>query len=75
MTENILNLYNQVQEKMDFLKMAGNELEYSPATIKNNWVNGMQIIPQKHQKAFHGLLLNWLKQESARREAVIRENS
>ena len=75
MIKNILNLYNEVEHKTDFLLEAESEFDYSASTIKTHWVGGLKKIPEKFQERFHSFTLNWLKQERVRKSKRIRDNA
>lgn len=75
MTKNIINIYDNLFDKMAFLKAAGLEFGYRPNTIRNHMMRGIQEIPVKLQEPMHTYIVNWASQELVRKQALIVENS
>lgn len=74
MRDNIDALYGEVKEKTEFKKELANVTGYAYRTIDVHWFTGARIIPEAQQEATHSLLINWLKQEKTKREAIIKAN-
>jgi len=64
MENNIKNLYNQVDNKFDFILLLSKEFKVKPNSIRTNWFATYYSIPNKHQARVIELLQNTIKTQN-----------
>jgi len=50
MNQNIKQLFNQIDNKFDFILLLSKEFKVKPNSIRNNWFAAYYSIPQKHEQ-------------------------
>ena len=64
MENNIKNLYNQVDNKFDFILLLSNEFKVKPNSIRTNWFSTFYSVPNKHQDRVIELLQNTIQRQN-----------
>ena len=64
MENNIKNLFNQVDNKFDFILLLSKEFKVKPNSIRTNWFATYYSIPNKHQARVIQLLQNTIKTQN-----------
>lgn len=64
MIDNIKTLYQQVNKKTDFIKMAADDLGKSPLTLRQHWFGLFWSIPEEHQERVVELLQRTISQQN-----------
>ena len=64
MEHNIKNLFNQVENKFDFILLLSKEFKVKPNSIRTNWFSTYYSIPNKHQARVIELLQNTIKTQN-----------
>jgi len=64
MQENIKHLFNQIENKFDFILLLSKEFKVKPNSIRNNWFAAYYSIPQKHESRVLEILQNTIKQQN-----------
>ena len=64
MKSNIKNLYDQVDNKFDFIILLSKEFKIKPSSIRTNWFSTFYSVPDKHQKRVVQLLQNTIKSQN-----------
>jgi hypothetical protein len=64
MENNIKNLFNQVDNKFDFILLLSKEFKVKPNSIRTNWFATYYSIPNKHQARVIELLQNTIKTQN-----------
>ena len=64
MENNIKNLYNQVDNKFDFILLLSNEFKLKPNSIRTNWFATFYSVPNKHQDRVIELLQNTIQRQN-----------
>lgn len=63
MTDNIKNLFEQIDEKSNFIKLVAKEVGNTPLSIRTHWFSNFWAIPEKHQERVVELLQNTIKNQ------------
>ena len=61
MNENIKELFDQIENKLDFINLLSNEFKTKPNSIRNNWFSSYYSIPEKHEPRVKRLIIKKLK--------------
>ena len=61
MINEIQKRYQQIPNKLEFIKELAEELGKQPRSIQTNWFAGFRIIPVKYQEKVLTKLNNWKK--------------
>ena len=64
MENNIKNLYDQVDNKFDFIMLLSNEFKLKPSSIRTNWFATFYSVPNKHQTRVIELLQNTIQRQN-----------
>ena len=64
MNENIKELFDQIENKLDFINLLSNEFKTKPNSIRNNWFSSYYSIPEKHEPRVIELLQNTIKSQN-----------
>lgn len=64
MNQNIKELFNQIDNKFDFILLLSNEFHVKPSSIRTNWFSTYFSIPEKHKDRVLQLLQNTIKQQN-----------
>ena len=64
MQENIKHLFNQIENKFDFILLLSKEFKVKPNSIRNNWFAAYYSIPQKHESRVLEILQNTIRQQN-----------
>ena len=64
MNQNIKQLFNQIDNKFDFILLLSKEFKVKPNSIRNNWFAAYYSIPQKHELRVLEILQNTIKQQN-----------
>lgn len=68
-----MELYDRVIDKNEFIELLSNEFGLSKASIKSNWFSSL-MIPEKHQKRVHQLLINRISCEIRTSKSMIKKS-
>lgn len=74
MNDNIKELYSQVLEKNDFIKLVANEYGRSESSVRSNWLSTFSI-PDHFKKRVHELLISTLKLQINKTKRMIKNES
>jgi len=66
--DNIQNLYHQLYNKTEFVKLVAVELDRSPNTLAHHWFARFWQIPREFEDRVILLLQNTISQQEARKE-------
>lgn len=72
MKDNIKELYSQVLEKNDFIKLLANEYGRSESSIQTNWLSTFSI-PDHFKERVHELLISTLKSQMNKTKRMIKK--
>lgn len=61
MIDNIKYLYDQIEDKTEFIKEVAKDRKKRPLTIRNHWFGQFLAIPEEHQERVIELLQNKIK--------------
>lgn len=78
MRENILNIYDDLDEKEKFRDFVADELGIGRSTLHKYFINrDSKPSPTvtRNEKELHKLIVNWRKQELQRSGAILQENA
>ena len=64
MKSNIKNLYDQVDNKFDFIILLSKEFKIKPSSIRTNWFSTFYSIPEKHEQRVIELLQNTIQRQN-----------
>ena len=64
MQENIKHLFNQIENKFDFILLLSKEFKVKPNSIRNNWFSSYYSIPEKHEQRVIELLQNTIQRQN-----------
>jgi|TARA_R110002111_G_scaffold8225_2_gene30728 hypothetical protein len=64
MENNIKNLYDQIENKFDFILLLANEFKVKPNSVRTNWFATYYSIPEKHEPRVIELLQNTIKSQN-----------
>ena len=64
MNTNIKQLFNQIENKFDFIILLSNEFKVKPNSIRTNWFATYYSIPTKHEARVLELLQNTIRQQN-----------
>jgi len=64
MNQNIKQLFNQIDNKFDFIILLSNEFKVKPNSIRTNWFSTYYSIPQKHESRVLEILQNTIRQQN-----------
>ena len=64
MNQNIKQLFNQIDNKFDFILLLSKEFKVKPNSIRNNWFAAYYSIPKKHELRVLEILQNTIKQQN-----------
>ena len=64
MNQNIKQLFNQIDNKFDFILLLSNEFHVKPSSIRTNWFSTYYSITQKHESRVLEILQNTIRQQN-----------
>ena len=64
MQENIKHLFNQIENKFDFILLLSKEFKVKPNSIRNNWFSSYYSIPEKHESRVVEILQQTIRQQN-----------
>jgi len=64
MQENIKQLFNQIDNKFDFIILLSKEFKVKPNSIRNNWFSSYYSIPEKHESRVVEILQQTIRQQN-----------
>ena len=64
MENNIKNLYDQIENKFDFILLLANEFKVKPSSVRTNWFATYYSIPEKNKPRVIELLQNTIKSQN-----------
>lgn len=64
MNTNIKALFDQVENKHEFIILLSKEFKRKPATIRTNWFATFYSVPEKNEERVLQLLQNTIKQQN-----------
>ena len=64
MNQNIKQLYNQIDNKFDFILLLSKEFKVKPNSIRNNWFSSYYSIPEKHESRVVEILQQTIRQQN-----------
>jgi len=65
MNLNIKSLFNQIENKFEFILLLSNEFKVKPTSIRTNWFSTYYSIPKKHEAKVIELLKYAIKQQNS----------
>lgn len=60
-TENIKNLYQEIEDKTKFIAAVSVEFDREPRTLQNHWFSGFFSVPKKLRVQLIEFMQNYLK--------------
>ena len=64
MNKNIKHLFNQIENKKEFILLLSNEFKVKPNSIRNNWFSSYYSIPEKHESRVVEILQQTIRQQN-----------
>lgn len=64
MNQNIKQLFNQIENKKDFILLLSNEFKVKPNSIRTNWFSTYYSIPEKHESRVVEILQQTIRQQN-----------
>jgi hypothetical protein len=64
MKQNIKELFNQIDNKFDFILLLSKEFKVKPNSIRNNWFSSYYSIPEKHESRVVEILQQTIRQQN-----------
>lgn len=64
MQENIKQLFNQIENKFEFILLLSKEFKVKPNSIRNNWFSSYYSIPEKHESRVVEILQQTIRQQN-----------
>jgi len=64
MKQNIKELFNQIDNKFDFIILLSKEFKVKPNSIRNNWFSSYYSIPEKHESRVVEILQQTIRQQN-----------
>ena len=64
MKQNIKQLFNQIENKFDFILLLSKEFKVKPNSIRNNWFSTYYSIPEKHESRVVEILQQTIRQQN-----------
>jgi len=64
MKQNIKQLFNQIENKFDFILLLSKEFKVKPNSIRNNWFSSYYSIPEKHESRVVEILQQTIRQQN-----------
>ena len=64
MNTNIKQLFNQIENKFDFIILLSKEFKVKPNSIRNNWFSSYYSIPEKHESRVVEILQQTIRQQN-----------
>ena len=64
MKQNIKELFNQIENKFDFILLLSKEFKVKPNSIRNNWFSSYYSIPEKHESRVVEILQQTIRQQN-----------
>jgi len=64
MKQNIKQLFNQIENKFDFIILLSKEFKVKPNSIRNNWFSSYYSIPVKHESRVVEILQQTIRQQN-----------
>ena len=64
MKQNIKELFNQIENKFDFIILLSKEFKVKPNSIRNNWFSSYYSIPEKHESRVVEILQQTIRQQN-----------
>ena len=64
MKQNIKELFNQIDNKFDFILLLSKEFKVKPNSIRTNWFSTYYSIPEKHESRVVEILQQTIRQQN-----------
>ena len=63
MTDNIKQLYKEIDRKTEFIQMVADHFKKSPQYLRGHWFSSFWQVPEKYQEELIKIMQNTIKQQ------------